>query len=62
MRADARVLAIDLGIKTLAVGANEHGRFYHIGGFKGIGGIINNWTTSAPSGTSAKKAHVAIAT
>ncbi len=29
------VLAIDLGIKTLAVGVNEQGRFYHIGGFKG---------------------------
>jgi len=24
-----------LGIKTLAVGVNEQGRFYHIGGFKG---------------------------
>src|SRR6266536_772500 len=30
-----RVLAIDLGIKTLATGVNEQGRFYHIGGFKG---------------------------
>ena len=29
------VLAIDLGVKTLATGANEQGRFYHIGGFKG---------------------------
>jgi len=29
------VLALDLGIKTLATGANEHGRLYHIGGFKG---------------------------
>ncbi len=29
------VLAIDLGIKTLATGVNEEGRFYHIGGFKG---------------------------
>ncbi len=29
------VLAIDLGIKTLATGINEQGRFYHIGGFKG---------------------------
>jgi putative transposase len=29
------VLAIDLGIKTLATGVNEQGRFYHIGGFKG---------------------------
>src|SRR6266496_3781799 len=32
------VLAIDLGIKTLATGVNEAGRFYHIGGFKG-----NRW-------------------
>jgi putative transposase len=32
------VLAIDLGVKTLATGVNEQGRFYHIGGFKG-----NRW-------------------
>jgi putative transposase len=30
-----KVVAFDLGIKTLAVGVNEQGRFYHIGGFKG---------------------------
>ncbi|MGI9059969.1 MAG: RNA-guided endonuclease InsQ/TnpB family protein [Ktedonobacteraceae bacterium] len=30
-----QVIAFDLGIKTLAVGRNEQGRFYHIGGFKG---------------------------
>ena len=29
------ILAIDLGIKTLATGVNTQGRFYHIGGFKG---------------------------
>lgn len=29
------VVAIDLGVKTLATGVNEQGRFYHIGGFKG---------------------------
>jgi putative transposase len=29
------VVAFDLGIKTLATGVNEQGRFYHIGGFKG---------------------------
>ncbi len=29
------MLAIDLGIKTLATGVNEQERFYHIGGFKG---------------------------
>jgi putative transposase len=29
------ILAVDLGIKTLATGVNEQGRFYHIGGFKG---------------------------
>ena len=29
------VLAFDLGIKMLATGVNEQGRFYHIGGFKG---------------------------
>jgi putative transposase len=32
------VLALDLGIKTLATGVNKEGRFYHIGGFKG-----NRW-------------------
>ncbi|MBV9708054.1 MAG: transposase [Chloroflexi bacterium] len=32
------VVAFDLGVKTLAVGVNEQGRFYHIGGFKG-----NRW-------------------
>jgi putative transposase len=32
---NGEVIAIDLGIKTLATGANEQGRFYHIGGFKG---------------------------
>jgi putative transposase len=32
------VLAFDVGIKTLATGVNEQGRFYHIGGFKG-----NRW-------------------
>ncbi len=29
------VVAFDLGIKTLATGVNEQGRFYHIGGFRG---------------------------
>jgi transposase len=29
------IVAFDLGIKTLATGVNDHGRFYHIGGFKG---------------------------
>jgi putative transposase len=28
-------IAFDLGIKTRASGVNEHGRFYHVGGFKG---------------------------
>ncbi len=31
----AQVVAFDLGIKTLATGVNEQGRFYHVGGFKG---------------------------
>jgi putative transposase len=35
MREQEGVLAIDLGIKTLATGVNNQGRFYHIGGFKG---------------------------
>jgi putative transposase len=29
------IVAFDMGIKTLATGYNGHGRFYHIGGFKG---------------------------
>jgi putative transposase len=34
LRADG-VVAFDLGIKTLATGYTDQGRFYHIGGFKG---------------------------
>jgi putative transposase len=34
LRNDGTV-AFDLGIKTLATGVNDRGRFYHIGGFKG---------------------------
>jgi putative transposase len=30
-----QIVAFDLGIKTLATGVNEQGRFYHIGGEKG---------------------------
>ncbi|GHO65195.1 transposase [Ktedonobacter sp. SOSP1-52] len=32
---DGDTVAFDLGIKTLATGVTEEGRFYHIGGFKG---------------------------
>ena len=32
---DDGIVAFDLGIKTLAAGYNDQGRFYHIGGFKG---------------------------
>jgi len=32
---DDGVVAFDLGIKTLATGVNDQGRFYHIGGFRG---------------------------
>jgi len=34
LRADG-IVTFDLGIKTLATGYNDQGRFYHIGGFKG---------------------------
>jgi putative transposase len=34
MRAEG-IVAFDLGIKTLATGYTDQGRFYHIGGFKG---------------------------
>ncbi len=30
-----RVVAFDLGVKTLATGVNEQGKVYHVGGFKG---------------------------
>ncbi len=32
---DEGIVAFDLGIKTLATGVNDQGRFYHIGSFKG---------------------------
>ncbi len=32
---DEGIVAFDLGIKTLATGVNDQGRFYHIGGFRG---------------------------
>jgi len=32
---DDGIIAFDLGIKTLATGYTDQGRFYHIGGFKG---------------------------
>ena len=32
---DDSIVAFDLGIKTLATGYTDRGRFYHIGGFKG---------------------------
>jgi putative transposase len=32
---DEGIVTFDLGIKTLATGYNDQGRFYHIGGFKG---------------------------
>jgi len=32
---DKGIVAFDLGIKTLATGVNDQGRFYHIGGFRG---------------------------
>jgi putative transposase len=32
---DDGIVTFDLGIKTLAVGVTDQGRFYHIGGFKG---------------------------
>ncbi len=36
MRNDG-IVAFDLGIKTLATGVNDQGRFSHVGGFKGCG-------------------------
>jgi putative transposase len=34
-RREEGIVAFDLGIKTLATGVSDQGRFYHIGGFKG---------------------------
>ena len=52
---DDSIVAFDLGIKTLATGFNDQGRFYHIGGFKGYSGIINNWIRFVPNETSARR-------
>lgn len=32
---EAGILALDLGIKTLATGVNDRGQVNHVGGFKG---------------------------
>jgi len=34
-RKEGGILALDLGVKTLATGVNERGRVFHVGGFKG---------------------------
>ena len=44
------VVAFDLGIKTLAVGVNEQGRIYHIGGFKG-----SRWYNKQPDTIRSKR-------
>ena len=49
------VVAFDLGIKTLAVGYNGRGRFYHIGGFKGARWYNKQLTSFAPSETAARR-------
>src|SRR5260370_34000746 len=35
------IVAFDLGIKTLATGYNDQGRFYHIDGVKGMSRVRN---------------------
>ena len=58
-----QVVAFDLGIKTLAVGVNEQGRFYHIGGEKGHQWYVpSNWTRSAPSEIAARRSRDGIST
>src|SRR5215475_7724021 len=58
-----QVVAFDLGIKTLAVGVNEQGRFYHIGGEKGHQWYVpSSWIRSAPSGTAATRSRAGIST
>ena len=55
-----QVVAFDLLIKTLAVGVNEQGRFYHIGGEKGHQWYVpSSLTRFAPSGTAARRSPAA---
>jgi transposase len=61
MRTDG-IVAFDLGIKTLATGYNDQGRFYHIGGFKGYRWYNSNSIRFAPSATNARRNHVATST
>ena len=56
------VVAFDLGIKTLAVGANEQGRFYHVGGFKGSSGTIASLIRSDRSAIGVRRNRDAINT
>jgi putative transposase len=53
------VLAIDLGIKTLATGVNEQGRFYHVGEFKGSKWYNRQLDKIRSSAIAVRKAHVA---
>jgi len=46
------IVALDLGIKTLAVGVNEQGHFYHIGGFTG-----HQWYNKQLDKLRSKRAH-----
>src|SRR5262245_20680561 len=53
---------LSLRIKTLAVGVNEQGRFYYIGGFKGHQWYVpSSWARSAPGETAAKSNRAALA-
>ena len=51
-----QVVAFDLGLKTLAVGVNEQGRLYHIGGEKGHQWYVpSNSIRFVPGGTAARR-------
>ena len=56
------VLAIDFGMKTLATGVNEQGRFYHIGGFKGNRWYNHQLDKIRSKRDRCKKGHVATST
>ncbi len=51
------VLAIDLGMKTLATGVNEQNRFYHIGGFKGSRWYNRQLDKIVQSATGVRRGH-----
>jgi|GEM_PF-4077331 hypothetical protein len=48
LREEGGVLAFDLGIKTWPLGSTSIGGFITLEALRCVGGIIDNWTRSAP--------------